>query len=97
MEQHTACGLLTLPSKDDCFYASVFEAENPDLKEKPLAVQQKQIIVHLQLHPQLHPVLERVWMKTDRGTYRSLATTKPGEEGYANYNSSRMLVKYARM
>ncbi|KAI5241222.1 DNA/RNA polymerase [Aureobasidium subglaciale] len=31
--------------KDDCFYASVFEAENPALKEKPLAVQQKQIIV----------------------------------------------------
>ncbi|KAI4724796.1 DNA/RNA polymerase [Aureobasidium sp. EXF-10728] len=29
----------------DCFYASVFEAENPALKEKPLAVQQKQIIV----------------------------------------------------
>ncbi|KAI5269823.1 DNA/RNA polymerase [Aureobasidium subglaciale] len=31
--------------KDDCFYASVFEAEDPALKEKPLAVQQKQIIV----------------------------------------------------
>ncbi|KAG9647944.1 DNA/RNA polymerase, partial [Aureobasidium melanogenum] len=29
----------------DCFYASVFEAENPALKDKPLAVQQKQIIV----------------------------------------------------
>lgn len=38
-----------MPSKDDCFYASVFEAENADLKEKPLAVQQKQIIVHLQI------------------------------------------------
>ncbi|THW27076.1 DNA/RNA polymerase [Aureobasidium pullulans] len=30
---------------DDCFYASVFEAEDPSLKDKPLAVQQKQIIV----------------------------------------------------
>ena len=29
----------------DCFYASVFEAENPALKTVPLAVQQKQIIV----------------------------------------------------
>ncbi|KAE9375466.1 DNA/RNA polymerase [Stipitochalara longipes BDJ] len=29
----------------DCFYASVFEAENPALKSVPLAVQQKQIIV----------------------------------------------------
>ncbi|ERF74232.1 hypothetical protein EPUS_03422 [Endocarpon pusillum Z07020] len=29
----------------DCFYASVFEAENPALKNQPLAVQQKQIIV----------------------------------------------------
>ncbi|KEQ71285.1 DNA/RNA polymerase [Aureobasidium namibiae CBS 147.97] len=29
----------------DCFYASVFEAENPTLKAEPLAVQQKQIIV----------------------------------------------------
>lgn len=28
----------------DCFYASVFEAENPLLKSQPLAVQQKQII-----------------------------------------------------
>ena len=44
--QYAAC----LHFKDDCFYASVFEAENPDLKEKPLAVQQKQIIVHLQIH-----------------------------------------------
>jgi DNA polymerase iota len=33
-------------SKDyDCFYASVFEAENPALRALPLAVQQKQIIV----------------------------------------------------
>ncbi|KAF2154003.1 DNA/RNA polymerase [Myriangium duriaei CBS 260.36] len=29
----------------DCFYAAVFEAENPALKSLPLAVQQKQIIV----------------------------------------------------
>lgn len=29
----------------DCFYASVFEAENPTLRSLPLAVQQKQIIV----------------------------------------------------
>jgi DNA polymerase iota len=29
----------------DCFYASVFEVENPALKSLPLAVQQKQIIV----------------------------------------------------
>lgn len=29
----------------DCFYASVFENENPSLKSVPLAVQQKQIIV----------------------------------------------------
>ncbi|WEW60801.1 DNA polymerase [Emydomyces testavorans] len=29
----------------DCFYASVFEAENPALKFLPLAVQQKQIVV----------------------------------------------------
>ncbi|KAI4736747.1 DNA/RNA polymerase [Aureobasidium sp. EXF-12298] len=49
-------GLLTRPPKDDCFYASVFEAENPVLKEKPLAVQQKQIIVHLPIHA----FLERV-------------------------------------
>ncbi|KAI1996977.1 hypothetical protein LOZ51_003140 [Ophidiomyces ophidiicola] len=29
----------------DCFYASVFEVENPALKSLPLAVQQKQIVV----------------------------------------------------
>ena len=29
----------------DCFYAAVFERENPTLKSLPLAVQQKQIIV----------------------------------------------------
>ncbi|OJD12099.1 hypothetical protein AJ78_07248 [Emergomyces pasteurianus Ep9510] len=29
----------------DCFYASVFEAENPALRSLPLAVQQKQIVV----------------------------------------------------
>jgi len=29
----------------DCFYAAVFEAENPALKSLPLAVQQKQIVV----------------------------------------------------
>ena len=29
----------------DCFYASVFEAENPALKTQPLVVQQKQIVV----------------------------------------------------
>ncbi|KAJ5899686.1 hypothetical protein N7495_004430 [Penicillium taxi] len=29
----------------DCFYASVFELENPALKSVPLAVQQKQIVV----------------------------------------------------
>ncbi|KAF2655512.1 DNA/RNA polymerase [Lophiostoma macrostomum CBS 122681] len=29
----------------DCFYASVFENENPELRAVPLAVQQKQIIV----------------------------------------------------
>ena len=29
----------------DCFYASVFENENPALKALPLGVQQKQIIV----------------------------------------------------
>ncbi|KAF2130821.1 DNA/RNA polymerase [Dothidotthia symphoricarpi CBS 119687] len=29
----------------DCFYASVFEQENPHLKSVPLAVQQKQILV----------------------------------------------------
>ncbi|KAI5303815.1 hypothetical protein KEM56_007165 [Ascosphaera pollenicola] len=29
----------------DCFYASVFEKEDPSLKSKPLAVQQKQIAV----------------------------------------------------
>ena len=29
----------------DCFYASVFENEAPELRAVPLAVQQKQIIV----------------------------------------------------
>ena len=29
----------------DCFYAAVFEKENPALKSLPFAVQQKQIIV----------------------------------------------------
>jgi DNA polymerase iota len=29
----------------DCFYASVFEAERPELRSLPLAVQQKQIVV----------------------------------------------------
>ncbi|KAF2273361.1 DNA/RNA polymerase, partial [Westerdykella ornata] len=29
----------------DCFYASVFENENPELRSLPLAVQQKQIVV----------------------------------------------------
>ncbi|KAJ5393720.1 uncharacterized protein N7487_011361 [Penicillium crustosum] len=29
----------------DCFYASVFEVEQPELRSLPLAVQQKQIVV----------------------------------------------------
>jgi DNA polymerase iota len=34
------------PQQDyDCFYASVFEVEQPVLKTLPLAVQQKQIVV----------------------------------------------------
>ena len=33
------------PVPQDCFYASVFENEDPALKTLPLAVQQKQIIV----------------------------------------------------
>jgi DNA polymerase iota len=33
------------PVPQDCFYASVFENEDPSLKLLPLAVQQKQIIV----------------------------------------------------
>ncbi|KAJ5156625.1 hypothetical protein N7492_009428 [Penicillium capsulatum] len=33
------------PQDYDCFYASVFEVENPLLKSLPLAVQQKQIVV----------------------------------------------------
>ena len=38
--------LIHLSGKDyDCFYASVFEAENPALKLLPLCVQQKQIVV----------------------------------------------------
>lgn len=38
--------ILTFSEKDyDCFYAAVFEKENPSLKNLPLAVQQKQIIV----------------------------------------------------
>jgi DNA polymerase iota len=32
-------------SPQDCFYASVFEHENPALRRLPLAVQQKQIVV----------------------------------------------------
>jgi hypothetical protein len=32
-------------SPQDCFYASVFEHENPALRSLPLAVQQKQIVV----------------------------------------------------
>lgn len=36
---------LTVAQDYDCFYAAVFEAENPALKSLPLAVQQKQIIV----------------------------------------------------
>ncbi|KAK4981946.1 hypothetical protein LTR66_009584 [Elasticomyces elasticus] len=38
-------GRLIIHFDYDCFYASVFEAENPALKSLPLAVQQKQIIV----------------------------------------------------
>ncbi|KAK4981685.1 hypothetical protein LTR66_009792 [Elasticomyces elasticus] len=38
-------GRLVIHFDYDCFYASVFEAENPALKSLPLAVQQKQIIV----------------------------------------------------
>jgi nucleotidyltransferase/DNA polymerase involved in DNA repair len=34
-----------VPSPQDCFYASVFEHENPALRSLPLAVQQKQIVV----------------------------------------------------
>lgn len=29
----------------DCFYAAVVESEDPSLRSKPLAIQQKQIIV----------------------------------------------------
>ena len=58
MEQYTTCSSLTLPPKDDCFYASVFEAENPALKAKPLAVQQKQIIVHLPTHMNSGPSMK---------------------------------------
>ncbi len=42
--RHQLIGLYT--SQDyDCFYAAVFESENPALKSLPLAVQQKHIIV----------------------------------------------------
>jgi DNA polymerase iota len=37
--------LMRLLSPQDCFYASVFEHENPALRSLPLAVQQKQIVV----------------------------------------------------
>lgn len=37
--------LVWSPQDYDCFYASVFEAEQPVLKSLPLAVQQKQIVV----------------------------------------------------
>ena len=33
------------PQDYDCFYASVFEVEHPAWKSRPLAVQQKQIVV----------------------------------------------------
>ncbi|TEY71189.1 hypothetical protein BOTCAL_0099g00160 [Botryotinia calthae] len=46
-DNHTFLSILIIGVvKDyDCFYASVFENENPALKSVPLAVQQKQIIV----------------------------------------------------
>ena len=38
--------MLLLTLKDyDCFYAAVVESEDPSLRSKPLAIQQKQIIV----------------------------------------------------
>ena len=37
--------MLRLEQDYDCFYAAVFEKENPALKSLPFAVQQKQIIV----------------------------------------------------
>lgn len=57
--------------QDDCFYASVFEAENPALKDKPLAVQQKQIIVHPPtLYTALCRDLEKCVAGTDHGMNR---------------------------
>ncbi|RMZ71252.1 hypothetical protein GMOD_00005777 [Pyrenophora seminiperda CCB06] len=37
--------IVPCPAPQDCFYASVFEHQDPSLKSLPLAVQQKQIIV----------------------------------------------------
>ncbi|OQE43406.1 hypothetical protein PENCOP_c003G04879 [Penicillium coprophilum] len=41
----TYCALTNHIQDYDCFYASVFEAEQPELRSLPLAVQQKQIVV----------------------------------------------------
>lgn len=43
--QQVCAPSLTLHQDYDCFYAAVFEREDPSLKSLPFAVQQKQIIV----------------------------------------------------
>lgn len=45
MPTRRRCRPANKPQDYDCFYASVVESEYPELREKPLAIQQKQIIV----------------------------------------------------
>ncbi|KAH7351010.1 hypothetical protein BKA65DRAFT_453778 [Rhexocercosporidium sp. MPI-PUGE-AT-0058] len=77
----------------DCFYASVFENENPALKSLPLAVQQKQIIVTCNYEARRRG-LRKLQLITEAKTVCPEVVIVLGEELGRFRDASKMLYKF---
>ncbi|KAH9212550.1 hypothetical protein DL95DRAFT_447633 [Leptodontidium sp. 2 PMI_412] len=77
----------------DCFYASVFENENPALKSVPLAVQQKQIIVTCNYEARRRG-LRKLQLITEAKTVCPEVVIVLGEELGRFRDASKMLYKF---
>ncbi|KAK0108482.1 hypothetical protein ONS95_003285 [Cadophora gregata] len=77
----------------DCFYASVFENENPALKSVPLAVQQKQIIVTCNYEARRRG-LRKLQLITDAKTVCPDVVIVLGEELGRFRDASKALYKF---
>ncbi|CZS87994.1 hypothetical protein WAI453_000385 [Rhynchosporium graminicola] len=77
----------------DCFYASVFENENPALKSVPLAVQQKQIIVTCNYEARRRG-LRKLQLVTEAKTVCPEVVIVLGEELGRFRDASKMLYKF---